>query len=113
MGYRNQSETMKQIQMMAQLRITNAQEAIAFLRAMRPIQDQISGVLQRSGLRQQHMFNRVTQAQEAKEVKKEEPVTETPEPTPTFVPEDLSSDEGHSEEEVKEKVSKLKAAKKK
>ena len=108
--YRNQTPTMVQIQMLSQMRITTVPEAVAFLRAMRPINDQIAGVLQRSGLRQQHIANRVAAP------------APTPVPTPTpapatevkpFEPEDLSTDEGHSEKEVEQKVEKLKNAKSK
>lgn len=106
--YRNQTPTMVQIQMLSQMRITTVPEAVAFLRAMRPINDQIAGVLQRSGLRQQHIANRVAAP------------APTPAPTPApapapevkpFEPEDLSTDEGHSEKEVEQKVEKLKSAK--
>ena len=109
--YRNQTPTMTQIQLLSQMRITTVQEAIAFLRAMRPINDQIAGVLQRSGLQQQHALNRAVQATAPAPEPTPEP---TPEPSaPVFVPEDLSTDEGHSEKEVEAKVEKLKKATKK
>lgn len=110
MIYRNQTNTLAQIQAMARMRITNSQEAVAFLRALAPLQEQVAFVLQRASIVRQQEINRAAQV----------PVQETPAPAPTpvsapetFVPEDLSSDEGFSEKEVEEKVEKLKAARKK
>lgn len=110
MIYRNQTNTLAQIQAMARMRITNSQEAVAFLRALAPLQEQVTFVLQRASIVRQQEINRASQV----------PVQETPAPAPTpvsapetFVPEDLSSDEGFSEKEVEEKVEKLKAARKK
>lgn len=109
MIYRNQTNTLAQIQAMSRMRITNSQEAVAFLRALAPLQEQVAFVLQRASIARQQEINKVSQV----------PVQETPAPAPvvsapeTFVPEDLSSDEGFSEKEVEEKVEKLKAARKK
>lgn len=109
--YRNQTPTLTQIQMMGQMRITTAQEAVAFLRALAPLTEQVAYVLQRSSLREQRAINAADMAS------RKAPV-ETPAPTPvvepekTFVPEDLSSDEGYSDTEVEDKVQKLKAARK-
>ena len=110
MIYRNQTNTLAQIQAMSRMRITNSQEAVAFLRALAPLQEQVAFVLQRASIARQQEINKASQV----------PVQETPAPvsTPvsapeTFVPEDLSSDEGFSEKEVEEKVEKLKAARKK
>lgn len=110
MIYRNQTNTLAQIQAMARMRITNSQEAVAFLRALAPLQEQVAFVLQRASIVRQQEINRASQV----------PAQETPAPAPTpvsapetFVPEDLSSDEGFSEKEVEEKVEKLKAARKK
>lgn len=95
--------------MMSRMRITTPQEAVAFLRALAPLNQQVAYVLQRSSLNLQHDINRQQPA----------PVVEAPAPTPvvepekTFVPEDLTSNEGFSEKEVEEKVSKLKKARKK
>ena len=109
MIYRNQTNTLAQIQAMGRMRITNSQEAVAFLRALAPLQEQVAFVLQRASIARQQEINKVSQV----------PVQEAPAPAPvvsapeTFVPEDLSSDEGFSEKEVEEKVEKLKAARKK
>lgn len=113
MIYRNQTSTMTQIQLLAQMRITTVPEAVAFLRAMKPINDQIAQVLQRASLAQQRALNQPIPVQKP-EQKTEQKTEQTP-PTPekTFVPEDLSTDEGYSEEETEAKVSKLKAAKSK
>ena len=108
--YRNQTPTMTQIMLLSQMRITTVQEAVAFLRAMRPINDQIAGVLQRVSLQQISQVNH-QQAAAAAPQPVEEP---TPvEPEKKFVPEDLSTDEGYSDKEVEDKVEKLKSAKSK
>lgn len=106
MIYRNQTPTMTQIQLLAQMRITTVPEAVAFLRAMRPINDQIAGVLQRASLAQLRTYNQPKPEPEQVEQPKPEP-----EPQKVFVPEDLVTEEEYSEEDAKEKVSKLKAAK--
>lgn len=113
MIYRNQTPTMTQIQMLAQMRITTVPEAVAFLRAMRPINDQIAGVLQRASLAQQVEINRASLAKEPVEEPVKNEVVKDPEPQKVFVPEDLLTEEGYSEEEEKAKVDKLKAAKSK
>lgn len=110
--YRNHTSTLAQIQMLATMRITTTQEAVAFLRAMQPINLQIAQVLQRNGLREQHNLNRATVVEQPQpEV---EPIKEeVPAPTNTFEPEDLTTEEGFTEEEVEAKVAKLKSARKK
>ena len=110
MIYRNQTNTLAQIQAMGRMRITNSQEAVAFLRALAPLQEQVAFVLQRASIARQQEINKVSQVpvQEAPA-----PVSPTVSAPETFVPEDLSSDEGFSEKEVEEKVEKLKAARKK
>lgn len=106
--YRNQTNTMTQITMLNRLRITTSQEAVAFLRAIQPLHEQVAAVLQKESLRKQQELNR-----------RVAPVQTTPEPAPTpapepekkFEPEDLSSDEGYSESEIEAKVEKLKKSK--
>lgn len=106
--YRNQTNTMTQITMLNRLRITTSQEAVAFLRAIQPLQEQVAMVLQRESLRKQQDLNR-----------RVIPTPTTPEPAPApapepekkFEPEDLSSDEGYSESEIEAKVEKLKKSK--
>ena len=107
MLYRNQTDTMSQIQMLAQMRITTVPEAVAFLRAMAPINAQIAQVLQRASINLQHQ----AQAPATPAPAPVEPIV-APEPDKPFEPEDLSTDEGFSEKEVEEKVAKLKAARK-
>lgn len=107
--YRNQTSTISQIQMMSRMRITTPQEAVAFLRALAPLNQQVAYVLQRSSLNLQHDINR-QQPVPTVEAPATTPVVE---PEKTFVPEDLASDEGFSEKEVEEKVAKLKKARKK
>lgn len=110
MIYRNQTNTISQITMMSHMKITTPQEAVAFLRAIQPLQEQVAFVLQRKSITDQQVVNRA-QAVTA-------PVEPTPEPTPVVEPdkpfeaEDLSTDEGYSDKEVEEKVEKLKKAKK-
>lgn len=107
--YRNQTSTISQIQMMSRMRITTPQEAVAFLRALAPLNEQVAYVLQRSSLNVQQQINR----QQAPIVEAPSAPTHVPEPEKTFVPEDLSSEEGFSEKEVEAKVEKLKKARKK
>lgn len=108
--YRNQTSTISQIQAMGNMRITTPQEAVAFLRALAPLQQQVAYVLQRSSLATQQNINRSVQVQKQAEAPAPTP---TPEPVSTFVPEDLTTDEGFTEKEVEEKVEKLKKARKK
>lgn len=110
MIYRNQTNTITQITMMSHMKITTPQEAVAFLRAIQPLQEQVAFVLQRKSIADQQVINRAQAA----------PVpTPEPEPTPVVEPEkpfeaeDLSTDEGYSDKEIEEKVEKLKKAKKK
>lgn len=107
--YRNQTNTLSQIAMLSRIRITTPQEAVAFLRTINHLNLQVAQVLQRSSLAQQRALN---PAPTSIPVQTPDP---TPIPTPekTFVPEDLSTDEGYSEEETEAKVEKLKAAKSK
>lgn len=108
--YRNQINTITQITNLSHIRITTVQEAVAFLRAIQPLQEQVAAVLQRSSIRAQQDINRAQTPAQA-------PIMEEPkiveEPQKVFVPEDLSTDEGYSDKEVEEKVEKLKRAKKK
>jgi len=100
--------------MMSHMKITTPQEAVAFLRAIQPLQEQVAFVLQRKSIVDQQVVNRAQAAQAAAT-----PVEPTPEPAPVVEPEkpfeaeDLSTDEGYSDKEVEEKVEKLKKAKKK
>lgn len=107
--YRNQSNTMSQITMLSRLRITTTQEAVAFLRAIQPLHEQVAAVLQTASLKRQQAINR---AIPNPVVPTPEPVpTPTPEPEKRFEAENLSADEGYSETEVEARVEKLKAAK--
>lgn len=106
--YRNQTNTMTQITMLNRLRITTSQEAVAFLRAIQPLQEQVAAVLQKESLRKQQDLNR--RAVPAPTTP-EPVVAPAPEPEKKFEPEDLSSDEGYSESEIEAKVEKLKKSK--
>lgn len=114
--YRNQTQAIEEIKRMQRIRITTKAEAVAFLRALAPLHEQVAGVLQRTSIAEQHALNRgrIEQAKEEKVEPKVEPKQqevygfgETPK---TLVPEDLSSDEGYSESEIEAKVEKLKKA---
>ena len=108
--YRNQTNNMSIIQAMATMRITTPQEAVAFLRAEQAIHTQIAGVLQRVSIgTQQNINRRLAQTIPVQQAPEPAPV---PEPEKPFEPEDLSSDEGFSEEEVEKRVAQLKSAKK-
>lgn len=108
--YRNQTPTMDQIKMISNMRITSPSEAVAFLRAIQPIQEQIAYVLQRSSLAEQRVINRAV----AKPIEEVEVPTPTPivEETKEFVPEEMDSEEGYTEKEIEDRVAKLKSAKK-
>ena len=106
--YRNQSNTIMQITNMSHIRITTVQEAVAFLRAIQPLQTQVAEVLQRSSVRIQQDINRAT-APAPTPAPEPKIVEEAPK---VFVPEDLDTEEGFSDREVEEKVAKLKKAKK-
>lgn len=107
--YRNQTNTLSQITMLSRIRITTTQEAVAFLRAIQPLQEQVAAVLQTESLRRQQTINR--QAAPTPETPEPE-AAPAPEPEKKFEAEDLSSDEGYSEAEMEARVEKLKKAKK-
>lgn len=105
--YRNQTNTMSMIAMLSRCRITTTQEAVAYLRAVQPLNEQVAAVLQTASLKRQQVVNRET-------VVAPEPTpapAPAPEPEKKFEAEDLTSDEGYSESEIEARVEKLKAAK--
>lgn len=106
--YRNQTPAISAIQAISKIRITNPQDAVAFIRTVQPIYEQIASVLLKESLFRQHHANKVAfaAAPQPEPVQEVKPV-EAPK---TFVPEDLTTDEGFSEAEIEEKVSKLKAS---
>lgn len=104
--YRNQSNTMTQITNLSHLRITTTQEAVAYLRAVQPLNEQVAAVLQRAALQNQHSLNQVV-----KPVAPQPEPAPTPEPEKKFVPEDLSSDDGYSDAEVEAMVARLRKTK--
>lgn len=106
MLYRNQTNTMTQIQLLSQMRITTTQEAIAFLRAMRPINDQIAGVLQRGSLAEQSTLNRQSAV---KTMPKPAPVAPVPQDKP-FQPEKLEEEADYAEADASARVAQLKKA---
>ena len=106
MIYRNQTNTISQITMMSHMRITTVQEAVAFLRAIQPLNEQVAAVLQRTSLIAQRAVNKVQTPAPAPEPTP----APAPEPEKKFEPEDISSDEGYSTQERKQKLAKLKKA---
>lgn len=107
--YRNQTPTMDQIKMIGNMRITTPQEAVAFLRAIQPINEQVAYVLQRVGLREQQKVNRnVARPVEEVQIEQPAPTVEAPK---EFVPEEMDTEEGYSEKEIEDRVAKLKSAK--
>lgn len=110
MIYRNQTNTITQITMMSHMKITTPQEAVAFLRAIQPLQEQVAFVLQRKSITDQQVVNRAQVVATPVETASEP--TPIPEPEKPFEAEDLSTDEGYSDKEIEEKVEKLKKAKK-
>lgn len=107
--YRNQTNTISLITNLSHIRITTVQEAVAFLRAIQPLQEQVASVLQRSSIVAQREINR---AQAPAPAPTPAPAI-VEEPQKVFVPEDVTTEEGFSESEVEAKVEKLKKARKK
>lgn len=112
--YRNQTSAISQIQAMSRIRITTPQEAVAFLRALAPLHEQVAYVLQRSSIRSQQNANRIdnTVREMNRRAAAATPVSPVPDPTTTFEPEDLKTEEGFTESDIEEKVAKLKKARK-
>lgn len=107
--YRNQTNTMTQIQALSRIRITNAQEATALLRALGPIYEQVAHVLQATSVTRTLIRN---MAKRDKEATQPTP-TPTPEPTPVnapFTPEPIDTEEGYSQSDVDAKLDTLKKA---
>lgn len=104
--YRNQTDTMSLIVNLSHIRITTVQEAVAFLRAIQPLNEQVAAVLQRQSIVAQRTINK---KQAPAPAPKPTP-TPAPEPDKKFEPEDLSTDEGYSEDEIEARVEKLKKA---
>lgn len=98
--YRNQTSALSQIQMLSRIRITTAQEAVAYLRAIQPLNEQVAHVLQRASV------NAVYQNQPQPTAP--EPVKE-PEPAPVvnnqFEPTNFGNE--MSEEEIKTNTAKF------
>ena len=108
MIYRNQTNTITQITNLSHIRITTVQEAVAFLRAIAPLNEQVAAVLQRASIYKQHSINQFRAAAPAPTPAPAPAV----EPTKPFEPENLSTEEGYSNKEIEEKVAKLKKANK-
>ncbi len=106
--YRGQTTTMQKIQAVSSLRITTREEAIAFLRAIADVNNQIAGILQRQNMQELAVKNSTPPVvKEAEEVQEVEPVVETPaEETP------FEEEEGHTEEQKKSLLDKLRKANK-
>lgn len=110
--YRNYSSTQQKIQMVSQLRITNREEAVAFLRAVANINEQIAAVLQRENLQDLAIKNRKIAQEKKPEVIQEEAVAAI---ATEVVEEDVPNfeeTETHSEEDVVSRIKQLKKAKK-
>lgn len=109
--YRNQTNTMSQIQALSRIRITNAQEATALLRALGPIYEQVAHVLQATSITRTLIRNMAKRD-------KETPAPLTPSSTTDiqlhdapFTPEPIDTEEGHSQSDIDAKLETLKAAK--
>lgn len=111
--YRNYSSTQQKIQMVSQLRITNREEAMAFLRAVSNINLQIADVLQRESINALALKNRQRVATEAPAVQQEETVKATAvAATPVTEVPNFEEEETHTEADAKARVATLKKAKK-
>ena len=104
--YRNQTSTITKINMIANLKITTTQEAVAFLRAIANVNMQIAQVLQNSSLKEQQLINHL-HTMSSPTPPQPEPVTPTP--AKDLEPE-VFTEEKSSEDEVEDKINKLKEA---
>lgn len=110
--YRNQTNTMSQIQALSRIRITNAQEATALLRALMPLYEQVAHILQVTSVARTLTRNAIKRDKEA-QITQPAP---TPEPTPVnapFTPEPIDTEEGYSQSDIDAKLDTLKKATKK
>lgn len=106
--YRGQTTTMQKIQAVSSLRITTREEAIAFLRAIADVNNQIAGILQRQNMQELAVKNSTPPVvKEAEEVQEVEPVVETSAEEAPF-----EEEEGHTEEQKKSLLDKLRKANK-
>lgn len=107
--YRGQTNTLSQIQAMARMRITTPSEAVAFMRALAPLNEQVAAVLQRTSISTTLGQNKQIEQPAPEPTPEPAPV---PEPDKPFQPEDFGEDEGYSEKSKEERVAQLKTAKK-
>lgn len=106
--YRGQTTTMQKIQAVSSLRITTREEAIAFLRAIADVNNQIAAILQRQNMQELAVRNSTPPVvKEAEEVQEVEPVVETPAEEAPF-----EEEGGHTEEQKKSLLDKLRKANK-
>lgn len=106
--YRGQTTTMQKIQAVSSLRITTREEAIAFLRAIADVNNQIAAILQRQNMQELAVKNSTPPVvKEAEEVQEVEPVVEAPAEEAPF-----EEEEGHTEEQKRSLLDKLRKANK-
>lgn len=106
--YRGQTTTMQKIQAVSSLRINTREEAIAFLRAIADVNNQIAAILQRQNMQELAVKNSTPPVvKEAEEVQEVEPAVETPAEEAPF-----EEEEGHTEEQKRSLLDKLRKANK-
>lgn len=106
--YRGQTTTMQKIQAVSSLRINTREEAIAFLRAIADVNNQIAAILQRQNMQELAVKNSTPPiVKEAEEVQEVEPVAEAPAEEAPF-----EEEEGHTEEQKRSLLDKLRKANK-
>lgn len=108
--YRNQTNTMSQIQALSRIRITNAQEATALLRALMPLYEQVAHILQVTSVARTLTRNAIKRDKEAQATTQPAPIPTVPEPTAPFTPEPIDTEEGYSQSDVEAKLETLKKA---
>lgn len=101
--YRNKTNTLSQITMLSNMRITTVQEAVAFLRALPPLYNQVCAVLQRRSVSEVMQKSQKVQPAPA-------PAPEPVAPEPSVVkvePESFENEGGYSAEETEKRIKEL------
>lgn len=105
--YRNKTNTLSQITMLSNMRITTVQEAVAFLRALPPLYNQVCAVLQRRSV-SEVMQKSQEKSQKVQPAPAPAPEPVAPEPSVVKVePEKFENEGGYSAEETEKRIKEL------
>lgn len=105
--YRNKTNTLSQITMLSNMRITTVQEAVAFLRALPPLYNQVCAVLQRRSV-SEVMQKSQEKSQKVQPAPAPAPEPVVPEPSVVKVePESFENEGGYSAEETEKRIKEL------